>query len=61
MGLKTIAEGVDSLVPQMRADGVQIVFDATSAYVHRENSCEVNAEGAMMVALTPRPLPRLQR
>jgi hypothetical protein len=39
----------------MRADGVQIVFDATSAYVHRENSCEVDAEGAMMVDLTPRP------
>ncbi|HRH86144.1 MAG TPA: acetaldehyde dehydrogenase (acetylating) [Rubrivivax sp.] len=53
MGLKTTAEGVDGLVPHIRRDGVQIVFDATSAYVHAENSRKVNAEGAMMVDLTP--------
>ncbi|WP_022979330.1 acetaldehyde dehydrogenase (acetylating) [Ideonella sp. B508-1] len=53
MGLKTTAEGVDGLVPQMRADGVQIVFDATSAYVHAENSRKVNAQGALMIDLTP--------
>jgi len=35
------------------ADGVQIVFDATSAYVHAENSRKVNACGAMMIDLTP--------
>jgi acetaldehyde/propanal dehydrogenase len=29
------------------------VFDATSAYVHAENSRKVNAEGAMMIDLTP--------
>ncbi len=53
MGIKTTAEGVDGLVPHIRADGVQIVFDATSAYVHAENSRKVNAEGAMMIDLTP--------
>lgn len=53
MGLKTTAEGVDGLVPHMRADGVQIVFDATSAYVHAENSRKVTAQGAMMIDLTP--------
>ncbi|BEP96333.1 acetaldehyde dehydrogenase (acetylating) [Acidovorax sp. A79] len=53
MGIKTTAEGVDGLVPHMKADGVQIVFDATSAYVHAENSRKVNAEGAMMIDLTP--------
>ena len=53
MGLKTTAEGVDGLVPHIKADGVQIVFDATSAYVHAENSRKVNAQGAMMVDLTP--------
>ena len=53
MGLKTTAEGVDGLVPHIRRDGVQIVFDATSAYVHAENSRKVNAEGAMMIDLTP--------
>jgi len=53
MGIKTTAEGVDGLVPHLRADGVQIVFDATSAYVHAENSRKVNAEGALMIDLTP--------
>jgi acetaldehyde/propanal dehydrogenase len=53
MGLKTTAEGVDGLVPHMKTDGIQIVFDATSAYVHAENSRKVNAEGAMMIDLTP--------
>lgn len=53
MGIKTTAEGVDGLVPHMQADGVQIVFDATSAYVHAENSRKVNAEGALMIDLTP--------
>jgi acetaldehyde/propanal dehydrogenase len=53
MGIKTTSEGVDGLVPHMRRDGVQIVFDATSAYVHAENSRKVNAEGALMIDLTP--------
>ncbi|MET4578816.1 acetaldehyde dehydrogenase (acetylating) [Ottowia thiooxydans] len=53
MGIKTTAEGVDGLIPHIKPDGVQIVFDATSAYVHAENSRKVNAEGAMMIDLTP--------
>jgi len=53
MGIKTTADGVDGLVPHMKADGVQIVFDATSAYVHAENSRKVNAQGALMIDLTP--------
>ncbi|VUZ27572.1 Acetaldehyde dehydrogenase 4 [uncultured Comamonas sp.] len=53
MGIKTTHEGVDGLVPHMQQDGVQIVFDATSAYVHAENSRKVNAQGAMMIDLTP--------
>ncbi|WP_293222033.1 acetaldehyde dehydrogenase (acetylating) [Ottowia sp.] len=53
MGIKTTDQGVDGLVPNIKADGVQIVFDATSAYVHAENSRKVIAEGAMMVDLTP--------
>jgi acetaldehyde/propanal dehydrogenase len=32
---------------------VQIVFDATSAYVHAENSRKVNEQGALMIDLTP--------
>jgi acetaldehyde/propanal dehydrogenase len=53
MGIKTTAEGVDGLIPHMKADGVQIVFDATSAYVHAENSRKVTEQGAMMIDLTP--------
>ncbi|MEM9257416.1 MAG: acetaldehyde dehydrogenase (acetylating) [Pseudomonadota bacterium] len=53
LGLKTTADGVDGMVPSMREDGVQICFDATSAYVHEDNSRKVNAQGAVMVDLTP--------
>lgn len=53
MGIKTTSDGIDGLIPHMVADGVQIVFDATSAYAHAENSRKVNAQGAMMIDLTP--------
>lgn len=53
MGLKTTADGVDGMLPSMKADGVQLCFDATSAYVHAENSRKVNAQGAVMIDLTP--------
>jgi len=53
MGIKTTSDGVDGLIPHLVADGVQIVFDATSAYVHAENSRKVNALGALMIDLTP--------
>ncbi|WP_029527747.1 acetaldehyde dehydrogenase (acetylating) [Polaromonas glacialis] len=53
MGIKTTSDGIDGLIPHMLADGVQIVFDATSAYAHAENSRKVNAQGAMMIDLTP--------
>lgn len=53
LGLKTTAEGVEGLLPHMAADCIQIVFDATSAYVHKENSDRVTARGALMIDLTP--------
>ncbi len=53
MGLKTTADGVDGMLPTMKEDGVQICFDATSAYVHAENSRKVNEQGALMIDLTP--------
>jgi acetaldehyde/propanal dehydrogenase len=53
MGIKTTAEGVDGLLPHVLADEVQIAFDATSAYVHAENSRKLNALGVMMIDLTP--------
>ena len=53
MGIKTTWDGVDGLLPHILADGVQIAFDATSAYVHAENSRKLNALGVMMIDLTP--------
>ena len=53
MGLKTTAEGVDGLLPHVLEDDIQIAFDATSAYVHAENSRKLNALGVMMIDLTP--------
>ena len=53
LGLKTTADGVDGLLPHVLADGVQIAFDATSAYVHAENTRKLNALGVLMIDLTP--------
>jgi len=53
LGLKTTEDGVDGLVPHVEADGIQIAFDATSAYVHAENSRKLNALGVLMIDLTP--------
>ena len=53
MGIKTTDQGVDGLLPHVKADGVQIAFDATSAYVHAENSRKLNELGVLMIDLTP--------
>ena len=53
MGLKTCATGVDGFLPHVLEDNVQIAFDATSAYVHAENSRKLNALGVLMIDLTP--------
>jgi len=52
-GMKVSTEGVDGMVPFMKEDNIQVVFDATSAYVHAENSRKVNEQGAIMIDLTP--------
>ena len=53
LGLKTTSDGIDGMLAEMEQDGVKIVFDATSAYVHAENSRKVNEKGALMIDLTP--------
>ena len=53
LGLKTTALGVDGLLPHVQEDRIQIAFDATSAYVHAENSRKLNALGVLMIDLTP--------
>ena len=52
-GLKTTHEGVDGMLDHIEEDRIQIAFDATSAYVHAENSRKMNARGVMMIDLTP--------
>ncbi len=52
-GMKVSTEGVDGMVPFMKEDDIKFVFDATSAYVHAENSRKVTEQGAVMIDLTP--------
>ncbi|MGD9600948.1 MAG: acetaldehyde dehydrogenase (acetylating) [Gammaproteobacteria bacterium] len=52
-GLKTTHEGLDAALPSFRSDDIRIAFDATSAYVHAENSRKVLAESVFMIDLTP--------
>ena len=52
-GLKCTHEGVDGLIAQMEGDDVRIAFDATSAYVHAENSRKLNEKGVVVIDLTP--------
>lgn len=53
MGLKTTSDGVDGLLPHVKDDNIQIAFDATSAYVHAENSRKLTELGVLVVDLTP--------
>ncbi len=53
MGLKTTADGIQGLLPHVVDDHIQIAFDATSAYVHPENSRLLNELGVLMIDLTP--------
>lgn len=53
MGLKVTSEGIDGLLPHIKEDEIQIAFDATSAYVHEENSRKMNELGVFMIDLTP--------
>jgi acetaldehyde/propanal dehydrogenase len=52
-GLKVTSQGVDGFLPHVRADGIQIAFDATSAYAHAENSRKLTQLGVAMIDLTP--------
>jgi len=52
-GLKTTAKGVDGFLPFVDEDEIKIVFDATSAYVHAENSRKLTERGVFMIDLTP--------
>src|SRR3977135_3137592 len=47
-GLRTTAKGVDGLLPHLAEDHIQIAFDATSAYVHRENARKLHSRGVVV-------------
>ncbi|WP_088156974.1 acetaldehyde dehydrogenase (acetylating) [Achromobacter xylosoxidans] len=53
MGLEVTAEGVDGLLPHVAESGIRFAFDATSAYVHKENSDKLTALGVKVIDLTP--------
>lgn len=53
MGVKTCSTGVDGILEQVIADDIRVAFDATSAYVHAENSRKLNELGVIMIDLTP--------
>jgi acetaldehyde/propanal dehydrogenase len=53
MGVKVTTDGVDGLLPHIEEDNIQFAFDATSAYVHAENSRKLNSKGVIMIDLTP--------
>lgn len=53
MGIKTCSTGVDGILEHVIADDIRVAFDATSAYVHAENSRKLNELGVIMIDLTP--------
>jgi len=53
LGLKISSTGIDGMLDQVIEDDIRIAFDATSAYVHAENSRKLNELGVIMVDLTP--------
>jgi acetaldehyde/propanal dehydrogenase len=53
MGIKVSSTGIDGMLDHVIADDIRVAFDATSAYVHAENSRKLNELGVIMVDLTP--------
>ena len=52
-GLKVTTGGVDGLIAALGDETLHFAFDATSAYVHAENTRKLNALGIAMIDLTP--------
>ena len=53
LGLQTTSDGVDGLLAHAKEDGVQIAFDATSAYAHKVTAAKLRQAGILAIDLTP--------
>ncbi|MCA9563518.1 MAG: acetaldehyde dehydrogenase (acetylating), partial [Myxococcales bacterium] len=53
LGVKTTHEGIDGMLASVEADNIQIAFDATSAYAHKNHDQEMAERGVKMIDLTP--------
>lgn len=53
LGIKISTTGVDGMLEHVIKDDIRVAFDATSAYVHAENSRKLNELGVIMIDLTP--------
>jgi len=53
MGVATTAEGVEGFVRMPEFEGVEIVFDATSAKAHKHHDEVLRAHGKTLIDLTP--------
>ncbi|WP_028471150.1 acetaldehyde dehydrogenase (acetylating) [Neptunomonas japonica] len=53
MGMKVSITGVDGMLEHVVEDDIRVAFDATSAYVHADNSRKLNELGVIMIDLTP--------
>jgi acetaldehyde/propanal dehydrogenase len=53
LGCKTTSDGIAGLLPHVLADGIKIVFDATSAHAHRKNALPLMEQGVLVIDLTP--------
>jgi acetaldehyde dehydrogenase len=53
MGVATTADGVDGLLALPEAEGLQVVFDATSAAAHRDNWAKLEPTNVRVFDLTP--------
>jgi acetaldehyde/propanal dehydrogenase len=52
-GMRVTHKGVDGLLGYIKEDNIKIAFDATSAYVHAENSQKLTSLGVKVIDLTP--------
>jgi acetaldehyde/propanal dehydrogenase len=53
LGVKTTDRGVTGLLPHLSEDRIQVAFDATSAYAHKETSDQLTGSGVLVIDLTP--------